>query len=63
MYQPAERFAKAYQDELLREVRYGDHRPASKPANRFFIFRLLARISSHKEKALVDQREARNAPM
>jgi hypothetical protein len=49
MYQPNNRFAKAYQEELLREARNGDSRPASKPAGGFFLFRLLARLFSRPD--------------
>jgi hypothetical protein len=62
MYQPNDRFAKAYQEELLREARNGDSRPASKSAGGFF--RLFARLFSRPDNASAhpqDTRDARNA--
>jgi hypothetical protein len=50
MYEPIERFRKAYQEELLRKACSEDPRKASDTSRRLFIFRLFARIISHKEK-------------
>ena len=50
MYQPNERFAKAYQEELLREARHGD-RPDSRSENGFFLSRFLSKLFSTGNKA------------
>jgi hypothetical protein len=64
MYQPNNRFANAYQEELLREARNGESRPASKPAGGFFLFRLFARLFSGPDNASARPpatRDARNS--
>lgn len=64
MYQPNNRFANAYQEELLREARNGDSRPASEPAGGFFLFRLFAGLFSGRDNASAHPpapRDARSA--
>jgi hypothetical protein len=51
MYHPTERYAKAHQEELLREAYTGNPRPEPNPANTNFLSLLFRSLFSAKYKA------------
>ena len=61
MYQPIEYFAKAYQETLLREARFGETYQSSKTTKTWVLYRLLARLFFNKGKSQPQQFDTRDA--